>query len=124
MSQRTLSRRRQVRYDVSQAGGATVEFSFPHPGTEPLSFSLVDIGISGLRFAFGDELAGLEVGTAISEVTIRIGPCTMKGDIVAMHLTPVSDSVVHCGALFYPESEEELAKLKGVTAGLAAALPD
>jgi len=124
MSQRTASRRRQIRYDVSQSESAAIEFSFPRPGTEPLSFSLVDVGVSGLRFAFGEELESLEIGSTIDQVTIRVGHCTIRGELVVMHLTPVSASIVHCGALFYPASDEELIKLKGVTAGLSAAQVD
>jgi len=123
MSQRTVSRRRQIRYDVSRSGLATVEFAFPRPGMPPQRFSLIDIGTSGIRFAFGEELAGLEVGATIGDVTIHVGACDMRGELVIMHLTPVSGSIAHCGALFYPASDDELIKLKGVTAGLSAAEP-
>ena len=124
MSQRTLSRRRQIRYDVSRAGNASVQFSHPRSGAEPLTLALVDIGVSGIRFAYGDELESLEIGATLGDVVIRIGECTMRGELVVMHLTEVSDSIVHCGALFYPASDEELVKLKGVTAGLSAARSD
>ena len=121
MAPRTASRRRQIRYDVSRASSAVVEFAYPHPHGQPLSFSVIDIGVSGFRFAYSDELPGLEIGASLSPVTIRIGDCRMRGELVVMHLTPVSDAVVHCGVLFYPSSDEELLKPKGVVAGLAAA---
>jgi hypothetical protein len=119
MAVRTVSRRKQTRYDVSSSGNATVEFSFPRPGLAPLRFALVDIGLSGIRFAYGDELAGMEVGTTLGEVTLRVGSCEMQGELVVMHITPVSEAIAHCGALFYPASDEELTKLKGVVAGLS-----
>jgi hypothetical protein len=118
---RTPSRRRQVRYDVSDAASAFVEFAHPPPNGPHLRLSLVDIGVSGIRFAYGEELSGLEVGSSVAPVTIHIGDCQMHGELVVMHLTPVSDAIVHCGALFYPSSDEELIKLKSVVAGLAAA---
>jgi len=120
-STRTPSRRKQHRYDVSGAGIAFVELTHPQPAGRPLRLPLCDIGVSGVRFSFTEELAGVDVGTTFAPVTICIGECRMLGELVIMHLTPVSDAVTHAGALFYPASDEELIRLKGVIAGLDAA---
>jgi len=118
---RTPSRRKQHRYDVSGASNAFVELTHPQPGGPLYKLPLCDIGVSGLRFSFTEEFPGIEVGTSFSPVAICIGDCRIRGELVIMHLTEVSESVVHAGALFYPASDEELILVKGVVAGLDAA---
>ncbi len=122
---RTPSRRKQHRYDVSGATNAFVELTYPQPSGQLFRLPLCDIGVSGLRFSLTEELPGVDVGVSYSPVTICIGDCRMRGELVIMHLTQLSESVVHGGALFYPASDEELIRLKGVVAGLEAAhVPD
>ena len=118
---RTASRRKQHRYDISGATNAFVELTHPQPGGQLFRMPLCDIGVSGLRFSYTEEIPGIDIGASYSPVAICIGDCRMRGELVIMHLTQVSESVVHCGALFYPASDEELIRLKGVVAGLEAA---
>jgi hypothetical protein len=119
MTTTTACRRKARRHRLSSTE-ASVEFDYPNPGGHPCRLPLVDVSISGLSFAGTDELFGIEAGTDLSDVTIRVGSCEMRGDLLVMHATPegVPDAVY--GALFYPASDTDLVKMKSVLAGIEA----
>jgi hypothetical protein len=122
MSVRTASRRRQRRYTIGLDKSATVEFEYPSPNGRPYRMKLVNISVSGLSFALDDhdDLALLDAGTTIPDGTVQIGDCTLRGDLMLMHLTPDELSRGMCGALFYPSSDTDLVKLRCVIAGMEA----
>ena len=122
MTVRTASRRRQRRYTIRRDKSACVEFEYPSPNGRPYRLPLLNISISGISFALedSDELALFDSGATIPEVTVRIGECLIRGDLVLMHLTPDERSHGMCGALFYPGSDTGLIKLRSVIAGMEA----
>ena len=114
----TKNRRRTPRHPVSATSGARVEFNWPHPNGENQSLSLVDISSSGFSFALGEELSGLSIGTEVEGVTLRFEDCDVRGEMVVLHLGPDPATGTNCGVLFYPDSDQELIKLKKVIAGM------
>jgi hypothetical protein len=123
MSTTTKSRRRQIRHSVSPHRDAWVEFEYPSPNGRRHRVKLVNLSCSGISFIVDPEegLAALEPGTDIPGAIVRIGNCMIYGDMLVMHLTPRGGSDLICGALFYPKSDGDLVKLKGVIAGMEAA---
>jgi hypothetical protein len=123
MSTTTKSRRRQVRHEVAPGRTAWVEFEHPAPHGRHHRLALTNLSSSGVSFAFGAEaeLSGLDPGTGIPGVLVRVGDCMIYGDLLVMHVTPRSGTENVCGALFYPKSDGDLVKLKGVVAGMEAA---
>jgi hypothetical protein len=118
-STRTSCRRRHVRFRVPIDREATVEFQHRGRGGK---LPLYDIGGSGLSFlGLPCELPAVEEGTRIRAASIRIGDCTIGGELVIMHVTQRDDSRLLCGALFYPASDTDLRMLKSLIAGMQAA---
>jgi hypothetical protein len=114
------NRRRIRRYSVAQAKSASIEFGYPNPNGRQSVLPLIDISVAGFSFELNEPFPGLELGSSIEAVVVKIGDCEIKGDLVVMHLTDNADPEAVCGALFYPESETELVKLKCVVAGIEA----
>ena len=126
MSGVTKSRRSQRRYPVAPGKLARVEFAHPGPNGRSYDLDVTNISSSGVSFSFEetDELTGLEEGTSLSGVVIRVGDCMIRGEMVVMHLTGDSGSRHICGALFYPATDNDLVQLKGLIAGMEVAETD
>ena len=126
MSPVTKTRRRQHRYPIQRGKLARVEFTHPSPNGRRYDLDVTNISSSGVSFSFEetDELTGLEEGTSLSGVVIRIGECMIRGELVVMHLTGDTDSRRICGALFYPAPDTDLVQLKGLIAGMEVAEGD
>jgi hypothetical protein len=118
---RADTRRRHARHTVAPESGATVEVELPPRAGRRATFPLVDVSHSGVSFRCdGPALHCLDTGTRLGGAVVRIGECVLHGDLVVMHLTPEGLAGALCGALFYPESDAELVKLKSVIAGMEA----
>jgi hypothetical protein len=118
---RADTRRRHARHAVAPESGATVEVELLPGVGGRTTFSLVDLSHSGVSFRCeGPALAVLDTGSRLGCAIVRIGECELRGDLVVMHLTPEGLAGALCGALFYPESDAELVKLKSVIAGMEA----
>jgi hypothetical protein len=122
MTTAQASRRKTRRHPAKDSEEACVELSTPNRTGERFRLPLMDISISGLSFVIGDELPGIENGTDLPDAVIQLGECTIRGDLVVMHLTPQTDTRTLCGALFYAASDEDLLKLRGAVAGMEVAL--
>ena len=122
MTVATRSRRRQRRYPVSQDKTACVEFEYPSPNGEHYRLPVTNLSVSGVSFSIDghDELAELESGTNVPKAILRVGQCMINSDMVVMHMTPGEASPLICGALLYPDTDEDLLKLKAVIAGMEA----
>jgi hypothetical protein len=118
----TVSQSRRVarRYAVSKSHNARLEFDYPGPGGKHYDLPLIDISVSGLSFRCGDELPGMDSGTTLSPVVIRLGKCDIHGDLLVMHVTSGRSAEATCGALFYPAKDADLMKLKSAIAGIEA----
>ena len=126
MSAVTKTRRGQRRHPISRSELARVEFAYPGPNGRCYELDVTNISSSGVSFSLErtDELTGLEEGTSLSEVVIRVGDCSIHGEMVVMHVTGDADSRRVCGALFYPATDTDLVQLKGVIAGMEVAATD
>ena len=122
----TVSQTRRVarRYAISKSHQARLEFSYPGPGGKHYDLALIDLSVSGLSFRCGEELPGLDSGTTLSPVIIRLGKCDIHGDLLVMHVTSGPPSETTCGALFYPAQDADLLKLKSAIAGIEAVATD
>ena len=98
-----------------------VEFRYPGPNEGPHRVPIRDISISGISFEFPHELPEPECGLELGQVTLHFPRTEIVGDLLVMHLSHLSAGRRICGTLFYPSSEEELMKLKGVIAGFEMA---
>ena len=71
-----------------------------------------------------DRIPGLEEGTTIHGIELRVAECSMQGDMLVMHVTTGAESRYVCGALFYPATDTDLIKFKSLIAGLEVAGTD
>ncbi len=117
---RICNRRRIRRYRVAGTRGANVEFRYPEPNGRSFVLPLIDLSIAGFSFSLEEPIPGLEHGSSIETAVVRIDDCAIEGDLVVMYLDDGNEGEALCGALFYPEGETELVKLKCVVAGLEA----
>ncbi len=126
MSAVTKARRSQRRYPVALRKLARVGFAHPGPNGRCYELDVTNISSSGVSFSFEetDELTGLEEGTSLSGVVIRVGDCMIRGEMVVMHVTGDIGSRRICGALFYPATDTDLVQFKGVIAGMEVAEAD
>lgn len=117
------NRRRQSRFSVKDTTQATLRFTYPGTKGDEHRMAVVNVSASGISFKVEADqgIARLDEGMALDEVELRIGDCTMRGDLLVMHVTQSADSGYVCGALFYPASDTDLVKLKSVVAGMEIA---
>jgi hypothetical protein len=103
-----------------------LEFVYPTPNGKSFHSPVVNISASGLSFSLeaGPEMPQLEEGASVPDVVLSVGDCSIRGEILVMHVTADPDSRYVCGALFYPSTDTDLVKLKGVIAGMEAAGTD
>ena len=120
----THSRRVTRRYAISKNHEARLELMWPGPAGVRMDLPLTDLSISGLSFRFRDEIHGLESGTNLSSVVIRLGKCEIHGDLLVMHVTSLDSGETQCGALFYPANDADLLQLKSAIAGIEAVMAD
>jgi hypothetical protein len=119
---RTQCRRRHARFRIPIDVEASVEFEHRGRGGR---LPLFDIGGSGLSFlGLACEVPAVEEGTRIRSARVRVGDCTIGGELVIMHVTPRDDARLLCGALFYPGSDTDLRMLKSLIAGMQAVSAD
>ena len=110
MSPATKTRRRQHRYPIQRGKLARVEFTHPSPNGRRYDLDVTNVSSSGVSFSIenADELTGLEEGTSLAEVVVRIGDCMIRGEMLVMHVTEDTGSRRICGALFYPATNLEI----------------
>ena len=122
MTTTTGCRRQQRRRATSGSDSTCVEIKFPQPEGRKYELALVDVSVSGLSFALEDELPGLESGTDLADVVVRMGgDCEIHGELVVMHVTPRGSGRWLCGALFFAATDTDLIKWRSAIAGVEAA---
>lgn len=121
MATQTTCRRDSQRHSLGRSLRAWVEIDDPAPTGGRLRFPLFDLSTCGFSFRCSDQLPGLEPGARYEPVKLYIGECEINGDMLVMHVTPNEESGIVSGVLFYPATDEELLKLKGVVAGIEVA---
>lgn len=121
MATRTACRRKARRFPVTAAQNVWVEFDHPSEVGRPHRLPLVDISVAGISFAVTDELPPMDSGASLPGIVIHVEGCDIRGEMLILHVTPVSGHGTVCGALFYPADDTELLKLKSVVSGIQAA---
>jgi hypothetical protein len=116
------NRRKSKRHSAKDSEEAYVELAVQDRNGDRCRLPLMDISISGLSFAIGDELPGIDSGATLPDVVIHLGACEIRGELVVMHLTPQSETRTVCGALFYATDDQDLIKLRSAVAGMEVAL--
>jgi hypothetical protein len=105
---------RDPRYAIRNSEIAYVEFAYPNSGGRMLRLPLIDLSVAGMAFALDEDLPLLVRGARLSPVTLRVGECRIEGSCVVKHVTRRRASGFLCGAVFYPETEQDMARLSGV----------
>ncbi len=111
LTTRALSTRRDERHALIP-GTCTAEFVVPQSSQETASGVIVSVSFSGLAFELGGTSRTLAAGTCLEGVTVRVGPCVLRGDLMVRNRRPVGDRI-EFGYLFYPS----LAHLNARTGG-------
>jgi hypothetical protein len=124
MSTRTDCRRGPARHPIPRSDDRYIEFDHPRPGGRSYRFPLHDISESGISFMLTEELPMADEGTSLDKVTVHVGNCVIHGDLLVMHVTPEMTPGSICGALFYPDSDNDLVKMKSLIAGLEVMIAD
>ena len=126
MSITTKNRRGQTRYPVYRDRVAHLDFVHPTPNGRSYHATVINISASGVSFSVDDDVEPpqLDEGASVPDVALSVGDCSIQGELLVMHVTTDPDSRYVCGALFYPSTDTDLVKLKGVIAGMEAAGTD
>ena len=118
MMENAISTRRDTRYQL-RAGTSSIEFPGHLSKTLGSSAVLTRISVSGLGFET-DASTALETGALLEGVTIRVGDCMLKGDLVVRSIEPAGDPAVEVGCLFYPTGRGDGDRLMALIAGIEA----
>ena len=115
------NRRLQHRFTSPSDSGAVLHFRYPAQHGTRLEARLRDISLSGLSMTLPEELASIQVGDIVKTIEARVAGKTFRGDLLVMHVSPMNETGVACGGLFYPESDEDLITIRLVVRALEAA---
>ncbi len=110
--------RRDARHDLSR-GSSFVELPYPVSKTDHTSAALTRISVAGLAFETTSEPT-LDVGAIVAGVTVRVGDCRLRGDLVVQALATTAPPV-EVGCLFYPAAPADADRLMALIAGIEAA---
>jgi len=101
-------RRKHRRFVPPSEANARVQFGYPKPGGHPCEMKLKDLSAGGLCFTLAHDLPGLDVGVSIDQARLLVGDRCISGDLFVMHLTPDASAGSVCGALFFPDGDENI----------------
>lgn len=123
MPPRQENRRAHRRYRPPAGIEATIRFMYPDSNGDPSCVKVKDISPAGLSFILNQALPGLEVGSHLDDVEVRVGEHGFRGDLVVLHLTPTPHPGSVCGALFYPASDDDLLVFRALIYQLKEEIP-
>jgi hypothetical protein len=113
-----ISTRRDPRHAL-RPGTYFVEFPRPLSETQDARVSLTHISVAGLAFQLAG-MPGLETGSTVKGVTVRIGDCRLEGDVVVQYVDSAKAPAVEVGCLFYPAGRDNADRLMALIAGIEA----
>ena len=90
---------------------AVVEFDYPNPHGPRRTLPLLDISATGVAFTVSRSLRGLERGSNLTDVVLRVGQCEVEGELLLSHVTPLNDDGSMCGGRFFPMTQADQLKL-------------
>ncbi len=104
---------RDERFPIEGTAEAWIEFRYP--GRErPLCCRVIDVSIAGISFLLDEELPLLARGAKIDGALVRLRDRTLNGGFVVKHVTRVRHSETICGAVLYPETDDDMNELVAV----------
>jgi len=111
--------RRDPRHAL-RPGSCFVDFPGPLSDTEDASAPMTHISVAGLAFQTA-VLPGLEAGSIVEGVTVRVGDCRIEGDIVVQYVDPTKTPGAEIGCVFHPAGDGNADRLMALIAGIEAA---
>ncbi len=118
MSTAIACRRRHRRFVLPGDGSACIRFGYPRPSGSKFALALRDVSSCGVSFVLDREFPGLEVGLTIENVRVTVGAVQLAGDVLVMRLTPDAGAGSVCGALFFPDGDDNILGLQRLVADL------
>ncbi len=83
---------------------------------------LATVSVAGLEFALQTGNEAIRVGSRIPQVTVRIGECTLRGELLVRNVRTHGERPAF-GCLFYPAPGSDEERWMTVLSGIDAALP-
>jgi len=109
-------RRTGLRHRLRHAHDAVLEFTLPDNRSRRLD--LLELGSGGVCFGLDDGQPGLEPGSTIERVVLRVSDARIEGALAIAHATEEFASGTICGARFVPASEDDERTLRQLIASL------
>ena len=119
---KTSKRRQERRYNIPGALGA--RFEFVDQNGEQQDLQLTEIGVQGAAFAMPRRIPGVERGSMLADVVIRVALIQIDGNASVVHATRRSESKFECGILFFPKTEQDRNQLVSLISSLDAVIKD
>jgi hypothetical protein len=82
---------------------------------------LTRISIAGLAFDIDRGAERFSQGMRIQEVTLRIGPCTVRGEVLVRSAMAAHGGRTQIGCLFFPDTHDSERSWTALIAGIEAA---
>jgi hypothetical protein len=86
---------------------AIIEWAEPGADGPTVRSPVVTVSASGLAFQIEGRADLLPSGTALDGVSVRVGGCRIRGDVVVRNARELAPRRVEIGCLFYPTAEDE-----------------
>lgn len=108
------SRRTLDRHRVPDSLTSSAEFHWPGRKGEIFHARLRDVSFAGLSLQVTEQLPGLEIGECLRNLQVTFDGIRLRGELLLMHITPLSESGSVCGGLFYPAGDADVLALRKV----------
>jgi len=102
----TPSTRRDARFRL-RPRSSVVEFADLGGSGTVIVGQVESVNAAGLGFLIDTEMGDFPPGTALDDLTLRIGHCTLRGEAVVRNLRVVGPEWILVGCLFYPAVDDE-----------------
>ena len=113
---------RDQRFPIEGTAEAWVEFRYPGRDRR-LCCRVLDVSIAGISFVLDEELPLLTRGAKIEGALLRLRDRTLRGGFVVKHVTRIRHFETICGAVLYPDTDDDMNELveviRAVDAGAA-----
>lgn len=113
-----LDRRKHHRLRIPYDGRHTLEFRWPDRRGAVRTMRVHDLSPGGLSFVVDEPLPGIEPLSNIGGASVRLGDVEFRADLLVVHVWEPLGRPSICGALIYPEGEEDLRRFLEVVAPL------
>ena len=113
---------RDERFPIEGTAEAWIEFRYP--GRERLlCCRVLDVSIAGISFILDEALPLLTRGAKIEGALVRLRDRALHGSFVVKHVTRIRHAETICGAVLYPETDDDMNELADVIRAVDAGVP-